>query len=180
MTGTIVALYGPPASGKDTITSELSKVDQQFRLFQRIKAGSGRQDGYRMVSPAQLDDLHNAGDIIWENTRYNARYAIDRSGLESATKSSVPVVHVGQPQAIAAMKDALTAQRVIVVELYYDRREAVERIAGRGDEDLEARLAAWDETPRLLTAHLRIDTSQVPPQLAAIQIVEALTQISHG
>lgn len=173
MTGLIVVLYGSPASGKDTITAELTKAESNFQLFQRLKSGPGRRTGYRMVETADLERLRAAGVLIWENSRYGADYAIDRPGLDDAARSSIPVVHVGQPRAVDALKAAFP-ERILVVELRYNRSDAAERITARQTGDLEARLAAWDETPLLPDADLRINTSQRTPQQAAAEILVAI------
>lgn len=174
MTRSIVILYGPPASGKDTVTTELSRVDPEYRLFERLKAGPGRQDGYRMVGAEVLDNLRSTGELVWENSRYDARYAIDRTAIERAAESCVPVVHVGQPEAVVAVKNAVNSMRVVVVELHYDRREAAKRIEARSTGDLPARLAAWDATPRLTDADVRINTSLTTPHEAAHRIIAAV------
>jgi guanylate kinase len=49
-----ILLYGPPASGKDTITVELCELNQTYGAFERLKIGSGRTRGYRMGSADQL------------------------------------------------------------------------------------------------------------------------------
>lgn len=45
-----VMLYGPPAAGKDTVTEALIRLDRSYRLYQRLKVGAGRTDGYRMTT----------------------------------------------------------------------------------------------------------------------------------
>ncbi|TQS03808.1 guanylate kinase, partial [Microbispora hainanensis] len=41
-----VVLYGPPASGKNTITAAMHRHDPRFRLLPKLKVGAGRADGY--------------------------------------------------------------------------------------------------------------------------------------
>jgi len=76
-----VILYGPPASGKDTITRALYELDKCYVLFPRLKQGTAKTVGYRMVTAEQLDDLRERGELIWENARYRSVYGIDRSFL---------------------------------------------------------------------------------------------------
>ncbi|MFD0564440.1 hypothetical protein ACFQ2M_22355 [Kitasatospora saccharophila] len=47
-----IILYGPPASGKDTITAALIEQDPRLAQFARLKIGGGRSQGYRMGTPA--------------------------------------------------------------------------------------------------------------------------------
>src|SRR5690606_32788938 len=117
-----IVLYGAPATGKDTVTSALVAQDATFQLYERIKCGPGRTAGYRMVSLAEFQRLSLAGDFIWTNERYNARYAIDRAGLEQQlTDGSVPVVHAGQPEVIDAVRNTMRHVRWFVVQLVCSR-----------------------------------------------------------
>jgi hypothetical protein len=50
-----VILYGLPAAGKDTVTKALTGLDAHYVLFQQMKAGPGRRDGYTMTTAAALD-----------------------------------------------------------------------------------------------------------------------------
>ncbi len=83
-------LYGPPASGKDTITHALAELDPTISLFRRLKAGPGRTGTYRMTTEPEISHLRAAGDVIWENSRYDAVYVIDRPGLTDASPSAPP------------------------------------------------------------------------------------------
>ncbi|WP_083911543.1 kinase [Nocardia takedensis] len=163
-----IVLYGAPASGKDTVTAELTRQDPRFHLFERVKDGPGRTTGYRIVSPKQFDQLLNSGELIWSNTRYNARYAIDRPGmLHLFERGHIPIVHAGQPGVIQAVQAATPDVRWLVVELRTDRETASARIAARATGDTDARLRAWDETPNLTTTDLTIDTTVTSASSAA-------------
>lgn len=168
MTGVI--LYGPPAAGKDTIGATLAELDSRFEHYQRIKVGPGRSGGYRLLAATDLSILREAGRIIWENQAYGATYAIDHDSLLRALSRAVPVLHVGQPSAVDAVRDAMAA-RWLVVELWCPRGVALDRFKGRSD-NVAARLHAWDATPRLNSADLQIDTSTTTAIGSALQIVE--------
>lgn len=175
-------LYGPPASGKDTVTAALTSVDPRFRLFQRMKLGAGRTTGYRMVTADALASLERSGEIVWENARYGARYVIDRPSLVRMLDSGiVPVVHAGQPEVIAAVRDATPDTTWTIAQLWCPRDVATSRIVQRATGDVEARLAAWEATPALRDADLSIDTSFLAPAESAEAIrraVEAACQPS--
>ncbi|MGV9681011.1 kinase [Nocardia sp. NPDC003482] len=172
-----VLLYGPPASGKDTITAALSGLDQRFQLFRRIKDGPGRTAGYRMVSPDTFDGLLRTNALIWQNARYGARYGIDRSELLRLLKAGrIPVVHAGQPEVIDAVVEATPDVRWTVIDLRTDRATARARIENRATGDLDARLQAWDETAALATKDLTLDTAEVSPELAAVAIRDLVCQ----
>jgi len=167
-----VILYGPPPTGKSTITRELEKFGQ-FQLFRRLKAGAGRRDEYRMASSADLAECRERGDIIWENRRYGAVYVVDRPELMRMLRDGVvPVVHLGQPEAV----DALVAEPLswLVVALTCPEPVAAERIVARATGDAEDRLAAWRQTPALPTPDLALDTSTCSASAAAQVIISAV------
>lgn len=167
-----VVLYGAPASGKDTVTAELTRLNPRFQLFERLKEGPGRTTGYRMVTREQFDHFVDSGEVIWWNARYNARYAIDRTGLlHQLSLGRLPVIHAGQPKVIHAVEDATPGVRWVVVELQTDRDTAHARIVARATGDTAERLHAWEQTPPLAEADLRIDTSSTEPETAARAIL---------
>jgi guanylate kinase len=163
-----VILYGAPATGKDTVTTALVQLDSRFQLFERMKAGPGRTTGYRMTTPDTLNSLCRAGEIVWLNERYNARYAIDRPGLQALIQAGkVPVVHAGQPEVIPAVTGSMSDVEWTVVELRCSRETAHARIVARDTGDTPARLAAWDSTPKLTSASAVIDTDLTTSSEAA-------------
>ncbi|MGQ0779175.1 MAG: hypothetical protein ACT4NY_32970 [Pseudonocardiales bacterium] len=92
-----VILYGPPASGKDTVTRALTRMDSVFSHFPRLKVGGGRTAGYQLISPDEVSALRRRGEILYENTRYGNRYLVDRPRLIDVFENGlVPVVPLGQ------------------------------------------------------------------------------------
>ncbi|WP_445277449.1 phosphotransferase-like protein [Streptomyces sp. DSM 41033] len=176
-----VILYGPPASGKDTVTAALTRLDAKYAQFTRLKVGTGKSDGYRMGAAEQLRELEAAGDVVYANARYGNTYAIDRPGLDDAFAAGVPVVHLGQVDGIRALVDGYPADWSVVL-LWCPREVTEQRSAGRGDSDTAARLAAWDATREDLDAHpgmawdLTVDTTAAAPQDAALLIDQLLAQ----
>jgi len=165
-----VLLYGPPAAGKDAVTAALHHLEPSYALFPRLKAGPGRATGYRMTDMATINELRRSGDVVWENRRYGAVYAIDRPFLLESLRSHVPVVHVGQPEAVGAVIDATTPASWLKVSLWCPRETARTRLIARGSTDIADRLRAWDETAPLTHADLALDTSHASPTEAARQI----------
>src|SRR6266508_44830 len=104
-----VILYGPPAAGKDSVGKALAQISARYQHFARLKVGGGKTSGYRIISPADLDALRAAGEVVWENHVYGSTYAIDSSGLSSALNSGIPVLHVGQAEAVSAVRHAFRA-----------------------------------------------------------------------
>ncbi|MGX9923539.1 phosphotransferase-like protein [Streptomyces sp. NPDC002248] len=176
-----VILYGPPASGKDTVTTALTELDPTYAQFARLKVGSGKAVGYRMATAQQLHELEAAGDVVYANSRYDNTYAIDRPGVGAAFAAGVPVVHLGQVDGIRALVDGYLADWSVVL-LWCPREVTEQRSVGRGDSDTAARLAAWDATREDMNAHpgmtwdLTIDTTEASPQDAAHLIDQLLAQ----
>ncbi|MFB7745374.1 guanylate kinase [Streptomyces sp. NPDC056132] len=176
-----VILYGPPASGKDTVTSALTELNSRYAQFVRLKVGTGKAIGYRMGTPEQLHELEAASDVIYANTRYGNTYVIDRPGVDKAFSAGVPVVHLGQVDGIRALVDGYPADWSVVL-LWCPREVTEHRSAGRGDSDTAARLAAWDATREDLDTHpgttwdLTVDTMTSAPQDAARLIDQLLAQ----
>lgn len=178
-TGAGIILYGPPAAGKDTVTHALTDLNPDYQHYQRIKVGTGRTQGYRFLTASELDQMRADGHIIWENRAYGAVYAIDSPSITSALTSTVPIVHVGQPDAVKALTSATPDSAWVVVDLWSPRETAAERLAGRGSTDTAARLAVWDSTPRLTDADIAIDSGNTGPEGAA-QIIDEVVQVRRN
>ncbi|MGL5862864.1 MAG: AAA family ATPase [Phycicoccus sp.] len=165
-----VILFGPPASGKSTVTRELEALNPTFKLFRRLKVGGQPSPEYRNISYRELDELRVGGEIIWENTNYGATYATDLAGVTNALESGHPVVHAGQPGAVTALTQAVDGARWSVVVLTCSRTTAAARLVERGTVDVADRLATWDSSESLTSAHLRVSTEDTPPRRAALLI----------
>jgi guanylate kinase len=169
---TAIALYGPPASGKDTITAALLHLSADYVPFERLKVGSGRSNGYRPTTVAEVERLRDRGLVVYENERYGNLYVVDRPTLDILLGGgAIPVVHVGQIEGVRALK-RYPAEWLTVL-LWCPRQVAEKRVRERGSKDVAERLAAWDETAADLgRSHpddlsLRIDTERQSPAEAA-------------
>jgi guanylate kinase len=140
-----IILYGPPASGKDTVTAELEQLDSRYAHFHRLKVGKGRTTGYRFVSDGELADLKARDLVLYESERYGATYSIDRPELDRLISAGrTPVLHMGQVWGIDALLKY--PARWLDVLLWCPRDLAKQRLSARGSTDIKRRLTAWDET----------------------------------
>jgi len=175
MSQVAVILYGPPASGKDTITHELNRTDSRYAPFQRMKIGSGNTNGYRLANPERLANLHANDQVLYENQRYGNTYAVDRPHLDEMLQAGqTPIIHLGQLAGVRAVTQY--PARWLTVLLWCSRQTTAERAVARGLADIDARLAAWDETledlkdanaPDFL---VHLDTDTITPKCAAEMI----------
>ncbi|MEU1481713.1 guanylate kinase [Streptomyces sp. NPDC005760] len=179
-----ILLYGPPAAGKDTITSALAELDGQYTPFTRLKIGTGKTQGYRMGTPAQLAILEARGDVIYRNDRYGNIYVVDRPGLDQAMEGGrTPVVHLGQMEGMEQVTAHFPAYWVRVL-LWCSKETTARRSSHRGDTDTAARLAVWDATRADLADHpqahweLRVDTDVTAPREAAQRIDDIICATS--
>ncbi|MEV7547700.1 guanylate kinase [Streptomyces sp. NPDC089915] len=167
-----VILYGPPAAGKDTVTTALTGLRPEYRQFARLKVGLGKAAGYRMGTMEQLRALEAVGGLVYANHRYGNTYVIDVPGLDDAFARGVPVIHLGQVEGVRALVAGYAADWSLVL-LWCPREVTAQRSAGRGDSDTTARLEAWDATREDVDGHqdtawdLTVDTTEVSPDEAA-------------
>ncbi|MER5465551.1 guanylate kinase [Streptomyces sp. NPDC002668] len=176
-----VILYGPPASGKDTVTQALVELDPRYGQFARLKVGTGKRAGYRMGTIEQLQQLEASGDVVYMNSRYGNTYVLDRPGLDDTFAVGVPVVHLGQISGIRALLEGYPADWALVL-LWCAQVVTAKRSAGRGDTDTRARLSAWEATREDMDAHpemawdLTVETVTTKPHEAARLIDQLLAK----
>jgi guanylate kinase len=175
MMPTAVVLYGPPASGKDTITAALTLIDPRYEPFRRLKIGAGNNDGYRPGTHDELALLRAEGMVLYENERYGNTYVVDEPYLtEMLQAGRIPIIHIGQIAGVRAVSKY--PARWFPVLLWCSRETTEARARSRGSVDVAARLTAWDETLND-RQHAKpedfigtIDTDTMSPEQAAAAI----------
>jgi guanylate kinase len=184
MSPAAVILYGPPASGKDTVTRALAQLDPRYAIFPRLKIGSGNTSGYRMASLGDLARLHEDGQVLYQNDRYGSAYVVDRPHLAAMLDAGrIPVIHLGQVEGIRAVSGYPADW--VAVALWCARSTAARRARARGSADVDARLAAWDETLEDLRQAsdadflARLDTDTMEPGDAAKAIDVLVTAVGR-
>lgn len=166
-----LVLFGPPASGKDTVTTALAALDPAHVHFRPLKAGPGRTSGYRMTTPEDLDRLRRRGDVVWTTRRYEAQYVIDAVELRALLdEGQVPVLHLAEPAALDELAAQFPDITWHVVLLSCPRDVAEQRIHARATGDTAARLAAYDAFQAPKRIDHRVDTAVLTPEQAAAAI----------
>jgi guanylate kinase len=173
-----VILYGPPAAGKDSVTEALAQRDPKYVLYQRLKVGPGRTSGYRMATLADVETRRTKDDVIWENRRYDALYVVERTSLTRMLRVCIPVLHLGQVEAVKAVTAALPETQWLVVWLWCPRDVASKRLVKRGGVDIAVRLRAWDDTEPLPGADISLNTAEGYPADAATTIHRRIQTLS--
>ncbi|MFI9556131.1 guanylate kinase [Nonomuraea endophytica] len=182
-----IVLYGPPASGKDTITAALNRLDPQFVLLPKLKVGTGRAAGYEFVSAEHLDRLRAEGRLLVETHRYGNIYAVDRQAVEVRHAAGyVPVIHMGNIHDLRQLISA-TPDSWLRVLLWVPREITEQRSTERGDPDTFKRLTAWDETLADLEAHtdagffhLRLHTDRLDVDAAAGEVIDGYHRLCRN
>lgn len=168
-----VVLFGPPAVGKDTITSQITRLDSRFAHFRKIKVGGGRTSGYRILSSGEIADLMTSKQILSRVERYGNQYFVDLPELARIRRvGRIPVVHTTDIREL----ESLTADGSWHAWcLWAPLRTVRSRLSSRRDSDRERRLDLFSATLRALGRSRPqfdrvVDTSAATPE----QIAKAL------
>lgn len=128
---------------------------------------------------SHVDALQRAGSVVWENRWYGGLYVVDRTSLTKMLAVCIPVLHLGQVEAVNAVTGGLATQWV-TAWLWCPRDVAVRRIAERGTGDAAARLRAWDETEPMPGADVSVNTAEFHPADAAAAIHSRVQVLLSG
>lgn len=165
--------YGAPASGKSRVARALHQHTSRFVPFRRIKVGSGNTAEYDQCSVERIAELRSTGRVLWENSRYNAIYAIDRKSLESSLRLDRPTIQVGQLVAIKAI-ESVFPQTFVIVQLKCSGSVARSQLQSRPDTpNISDRHAVRGETELLTASHVSIDATTTSVEECVNQILQA-------
>lgn len=100
MVKTIIVLSGAPASGKDTITKELHKLDPRYVLLKKYRSINSNErikNCYYNITEKEFLVKINNNDFLEYHKRYNRYYGVAKVTLQSILyKNSVPIIHIGR------------------------------------------------------------------------------------
>lgn len=176
-----LVLLGPPAAGKDTITTLLEQRSD-LRLVRKVKAGSGRAAGYRLVSSETFDGHAERGEMISAVERYGNRYGVLRSDVVAVQQDGhVPVVHTASPDEAKR----LVEEGMALCLIWCSRSTSSERLNARDQSSVAERLAVWDQLQSELgdaesLLDIVVDTTNRSADDAARAIIAAVTSPPDG
>ena len=146
----IILLSGTPASGKDTITTELNKIDNRFVHFKKHKIASGGKldDTYYLISKDEFDNMAESNQFVQYHYRYDRGYGVSVNELNRLKKlNKIPIIHVGKYENIIKFKE-FGIKKILSILIYADRGTTKKRLELRHSEnysEIEKRLTAYDE-----------------------------------
>lgn len=146
----VMLLSGTPASGKDTLTAELNKIDNRFVHFKKHKIASGGKmdDTYYLISKDKFDNMAKNNQFVQYHYRYDRGYGVSADELKRLKElNKIPVIHVGKYENIIKFKE-FGIKNILSILVYTDRNTTKKRLELRHSEDISEinkRLDAYDE-----------------------------------
>lgn len=146
----IILLSGTPASGKDTLTNELIKLDKRFVHFKKhkIAAGGKMDDTYYLIPKKEFDDMAQNNEFVQYHYRYDRGYAVSLKELKKLKElNMIPIIHVGKYENIQKFRD-FGLKNILSILIHTNRDVTLERLKKRHINDgaeIEKRITAYDE-----------------------------------
>ena len=146
----IILLSGTPASGKDTLTNELMRLDKRFIHFKKHKIASGGKmdDTYYLISKENFDNMVINNEFVQYHYRYDRGYAVSLKELNRLKNlGKIPIIHVGKYENIQSFID-FGLKNILSILIYTNRNITLDRLIKRhlGDEiEIKNRIKAYDE-----------------------------------
>ena len=151
-----VILYGPPGSGKSTITKLLQQTLRGGTKIRLIKVANGTNDEYLHMSRAEFNKIEPF-NILWSTERYGTTYAIRKDSIVHLESSLTPIIELGQAKAIKAV-EAATDYKWFKVSLQCTKETAARRLTSRKRQ--EERIDNWHNTEPI-DADVTLDTTHL-------------------
>ncbi len=146
----VILLSGTPASGKDTLTIELNKIDNRFVHFKKHKIASGGKmdDTYYLISKNEFDSMAKHNQFVQYHYRYDRGYGVSADELKKLKElNKIPVIHVGKYENIIKFKE-FGIKNILSILICADKDITKKRLELRHSKDsseIDKRLNAYDE-----------------------------------
>ena len=155
----LVLLSGTPASGKDTITSEIIKKDNRFVHFKKHKIATGGKldDTYHLISKEEFDEMAQANQFVQYHYRYGRGYGVSYEELlKNKSNGKIPIIHVGKYENILRFRE-FGLKNFLSILIYTDRDNTLKRLEKRhinNNDEIENRIKSYDEEVQILCEEL--------------------------
>lgn len=146
----IILLSGTPASGKDTLTNELMKLDKRFAHFKKHKIATGGKmdDTYYLIPKEEFDNMAKNNEFVQYHYRYDRGYAVSLKELKRLKElNMIPIIHVGKYENIQKFRD-FGLKNILSILIHTNRNITFDRLKERHKEDndeIKKRITAYDE-----------------------------------
>ena len=146
----IILLSGTPASGKDTLTSELIKINSRYVHFKKHKIATGGRldETYYLIEKNEFDSMVDNDDFIQYHYRYDRGYGISKKELKLICgEGKIPIIHVGKYENISPFIDYNDASLISVL-LLVSKEETSRRLRIRhpnNNTECLRRINAYEE-----------------------------------
>ena len=149
----IILLCGPPASGKDTITTLLARKNNIFRHFRKHRVpprenGKNNPPSYIRVSIDEYLTMIRDNEFVQFHQRYGRFYGVSRKTLEKHLRDGqIPIIHTGKVYDLMEL-DASFGNNSAKILLWESKENIRERLKLRhpGDpREIQRRLQSYDD-----------------------------------
>lgn len=156
----LLLLSGTPASGKDTITNLLTKINPRFCFFKKHRGSNTAKDDntYIHVEESEFSTMVEQGFFLQHHKRYGRGYGVAKSELKRHWQcGEVPIIHVGKYENIAPLyqQEFCTVSILLMASLPVTKSR-LEKRHPNNKEELNQRINAYLEERREL-ANLLLD-----------------------
>lgn len=148
---TVLLFCGPPASGKDTVTNILAKINSQFLHFCKHRGIDGHipdnhtSTRYIDITKSEFETMIAQDEFIQYHQRYDRYYGISKKLLKDCVNSGqIPVIHVGRISNLFELEKRIS-YHILKVLLWCPLTILETRLKNRHSndpEEVEIRLAA--------------------------------------
>lgn len=145
----IVLLSGMPASGKDTITERICKLNLRYvpiKKFRSIDVNDSIKDTYYNISKEEFREKIMKKDFVQYHERYGRYYGIDKEVLLQLLKEDkIPIIHIGRIENYYSLCEGLSdldskydySVEIIHILLWETKDVLFDRINNREEDTVE-------------------------------------------